>query len=200
MTSRTSHSDNAWLVVGLGNPGDKYSATRHNIGFVVADELALRIGGKFTSNKHRALVSESRLGIGVDAPKLVIAKPQTYMNDSGDSVSPLSKYFGCNAEHIIAIHDELDIPFNSIRVKIGGGDNGHNGLKSLSQSLGTPDYFRIRVGIGRPNTPQDTADYVLDNFSKSERLVVPDLVARACDAIESLVTKGLETTQQNFNQ
>ena len=196
----SSQTKNTWLVVGLGNPGDKYSATRHNIGFVVADELAIRCGGKFTSSKYRALVSEVRLGMGSQAPKLVIVKPQTYMNDSGDAVSPLAKYFNTPADRIIAIHDELDIPFNAIRVKIGGGDNGHNGLKSLTQSLGTPEYFRIRVGIGRPTTQQDTADYVLSNFGKSERSQVTDLTMRACDAIESLIEKGLGITQQNFNQ
>ena len=196
----TSHHTESWLVVGLGNPGDKYATTRHNIGFLVADEMAARIGGKFASNKYRALVLESRLGVGDAAPKVVVIKPQTYMNDSGDAVSPLAKYFDCAPNRIIAIHDELDIPFNAIRVKIGGGDNGHNGLKSLTNSLGTAEYFRVRVGIGRPTTPQDTADYVLDKFNKSERTIVPDLVARACDAIESLITKGLEITQQNFNQ
>ena len=197
MMSRTQET---WLIAGLGNPGDKYSANRHNIGFLVADQLASRLQAKFTSSKFRSLVAESRLGFGAEAPKLVIAKPQTYMNDSGDAVSPLAKYFGTTPERIIAIHDELDIAFNTIRVKLGGGDNGHNGLKSLTQSLGTPDYFRVRVGIGRPTTPQDTADYVLENFSRSEKSALPDLVARACDAIESLVTKGLESTQQNFNQ
>jgi PTH1 family peptidyl-tRNA hydrolase len=196
----TSQVNNTWLVVGLGNPGDKYSSTRHNIGFMVADELANRFKGKFSSHKYRALVSEVRLGVGSEAPKLIIVKPSTYMNDSGNAVAPLAKYFNTAPQQIIAIHDELDIPFNAIRVKLGGGDNGHNGLKSLTQSLSTPEYFRIRVGIGRPTTPQDTADYVLDNFSKAERSVVPDLALRACDAIESLVTKGLEITQQNFNQ
>ena len=196
----TSQVNNTWLVVGLGNPGDKYSSTRHNIGFMVADELANRYAGKFSSHKYRALVSEVRLGVGSEAPKLIIIKPSTYMNDSGNAVAPLAKYFKTAPQQIIAIHDELDIPFNAIRVKLGGGDNGHNGLKSLTQSLSTPEYFRIRVGIGRPTTPQDTADYVLDNFSKAERSVVPDLALRACDAIESLVTKGLEITQQNFNQ
>jgi len=196
----TSQVNNTWLVVGLGNPGDKYSSTRHNIGFMVADELANRYTGKFSSHKYRALVSEARLGVGSEAPKLIIIKPSTYMNDSGNAVAPLAKYFNTAPQQIIAIHDELDIPFNAIRVKLGGGDNGHNGLKSLTQSLSTPDYFRIRVGIGRPTTPQDTADYVLDNFSKAERSVVPDLALRACDAIESLVNKGLENTQQNFNQ
>jgi PTH1 family peptidyl-tRNA hydrolase len=196
----TSQVNNTWLVVGLGNPGDKYSSTRHNIGFMVADELANRYTGKFSSHKYRALVSEVRLGVGSEAPKLIIIKPSTYMNDSGNAVAPLAKYFNTAPQQIIAIHDELDIPFNAIRVKLGGGDNGHNGLKSLTQSLSTPDYFRIRVGIGRPTTPQDTADYVLDNFSKAERSVVPDLALRACDAIESLVNKGLENTQQNFNQ
>lgn len=196
----TSPLQNAWLVVGLGNPGDKYVATRHNIGFVVADELAKRFGGKFTSNKYRAMVLETRLGMGGDAPKIIIVKPQTYMNDSGNAVAPLAKYFNCPANRVIAVHDELDIAFNTLRVKIGGGDNGHNGLKSLTQSLGTPDYYRIRVGIGRPTTPQDTADYVLDNFNKVERALVGDLAMRGCDAIESLITKGLEITQQNFNQ
>ena len=196
----TSQVNNTWLVVGLGNPGDKYSSTRHNIGFMVADELANRFKGKFSSHKYRALVSEVRLGVGSEAPKLIIVKPSTYMNDSGNAVAPLAKYFNTAPQQIIAIHDELDIPFNAIRVKLGGGDNGHNGLKSLTQSLSTPEYFRIRVGIGRPTTPQDTADYVLDNFSKAERSVVPDLALRACDAIESLVNKGLENTQQNFNQ
>ena len=196
----TSQVNNTWLVVGLGNPGDKYSSTRHNIGFMVADELANRYTGKFSTHKYRALVSEVRLGVGSEAPKLIIVKPSTYMNDSGNAVAPLAKYFNTAPQQIIAIHDELDIPFNAIRVKLGGGDNGHNGLKSLTQSLSTPDYFRIRVGIGRPTTPQDTADYVLDNFSKAERSVVPDLALRACDAIESLVNKGLENTQQNFNQ
>lgn len=195
-----SQVNNAWLVVGLGNPGDKYSATRHNIGFVVADELAKRYAGKFSPHKYRALVSEVRLGAGREVPKLIIVKPLTYMNDSGDAVAPLAKYFNAASQQIIAIHDELDIPFDGIRVKLGGGDNGHNGLKSLTQSLNTPEYFRIRVGIGRPTTPQDTADYVLDNFSKTERGQVPDLALRACDAIESLVTKGLESTQQIFNQ
>lgn len=196
----TSHSSNAWLVVGLGNPGEKYASTRHNIGFLVADEMAIRLGGKFASHKYRALVLESRLGVGVDSPKIVIIKPQTYMNDSGDAVAPLAQYFNCAPERIIAIHDELDIPFNSLRVKIGGGDNGHNGLKSLTQSLGTPEYFRVRVGIGRPTTPQDTADYVLDKFAKSEKLALNDLIMRSCDAIESLIVKGLEVTQQNFNK
>jgi PTH1 family peptidyl-tRNA hydrolase len=122
------------------------------------------------------------------------------MNDSGDAVAPLAQYFNCAPERVIAIHDELDIPFDSLRVKIGGGDNGHNGLKSLTQSLGTAEYFRVRVGIGRPDTPQDTADYVLDRFAKSEKLALNDLIMRSCDAIESLILKGLEVTQQNFNK
>lgn len=196
----TTNSSNSWLVVGLGNPGDKYASTRHNIGFIVAEELAKRLDGKFASNKYRALVAQVRLGVGGQAPQLVIVKPQTYMNDSGNAVAPLARYFNCDPERIIAIHDELDIPFEAIRVKIGGGDNGHNGLKSLTGSLGTADYFRIRMGIGRPSTPQETADYVLDNFSRSEKSALPDLAARACDAIESLISRGLEVTQQNFNK
>lgn len=196
----TTNRSNSWLVVGLGNPGDKYASTRHNIGFIVAEELAKRLDGKFASNKYRALVAQVRLGVGGQAPQLVIVKPQTYMNDSGNAVAPLARYFNCDPERIIAIHDELDIPFEAIRVKIGGGDNGHNGLKSLTGSLGTADYFRIRMGIGRPSTPQETADYVLDNFSRSEKSALPDLAARACEAIESLISQGLEVTQQNFNK
>lgn len=196
----TTNRSNSWVVVGLGNPGDKYASTRHNIGFIVAEELAKRLDGKFASNKYRALVAQVRLGVGGQAPQLVIVKPQTYMNDSGNAVAPLARYFNCDPERIIAIHDELDIPFEAIRVKIGGGDNGHNGLKSLTGSLGTADYFRIRMGIGRPSTPQETADYVLDNFSRSEKSALPDLAARACDAIESLISQGLEVTQQNFNK
>ena len=196
----TTNRSNSWVVVGLGNPGDKYASTRHNIGFIVAEELAKRLDGKFASNKYRALVAQVRLGVGGQAPQLVIVKPQTYMNDSGNAVAPLARYFNCDPERIIAIHDELDIPFEAIRVKIGGGDNGHNGLKSLTGSLGTADYFRIRMGIGRPSTPQESADYVLDNFSRSEKSALPDLAARACDAIESLISQGLEVTQQNFNK
>lgn len=195
----SSHSSKAWLVVGLGNPGEKYASTRHNIGFLVAEELAVRLGGKFVSNKYRALVLETRLGVGTNSPKVIIVKPQTYMNDSGNAVAPLAQYFNCSPEQIIVVHDELDIPFSSLRVKMGGGDNGHNGLKSLTQSLGTPEYFRVRVGIGRPTTPQDTADYVLEKFNKSEKSIVPGLLMRSCDAIESLISKGLEITQQNFN-
>lgn len=187
-------------MVGLGNPGEKYSGTRHNIGYLVADELARRFGGKFTSNKYRALVLETRAGIGGSSPKVIIVKPETYMNNSGAAVAPLAQYFNCSPDQVIAIHDELDIPFNTLRVKLGGGDNGHNGLKSLTQSLGSADYYRIRAGIGRPATPQDTADYVLANFSKDERKNTPDLIMRCCDAIESLMEKGLEITQQNFNQ
>ena len=195
----SSQSKNTWLVVGLGNPGDKYSATRHNIGFVVADELAIRCGGKFTSSKYRALVSEVRLGMGSQAPKLVIVKPQTYMNDSGDAVSPLAKYFNTPAEQIIAIHDELDIPFNTIRVKIGGGDNGHNGLKSLTSSFSTADYFRIRMGIGRPIGDQDPADFVLKPFSKEERKDLGEFTTRGADAITALVLTGMDKAQTAFN-
>ena len=196
----TSQQKSAWLVVGLGNPGDKYSATRHNIGFVVADTLAARLNAKFSSHKNRAQIAQCRLGLGADAPSVVIVKPQTYMNDSGDAVAPLAQYFNCAPGFVIAIHDELDIPFETLRVKIGGGDNGHNGLKSLTQSLKTPEYFRLRVGIGRPTTPQNPADYVLDTFSKIERPLISEIANRACDAIESLIINGLELTQQNFNK
>jgi PTH1 family peptidyl-tRNA hydrolase len=190
----------SWLVVGLGNPGNEYSATRHNIGFQVADYLAAQVAGKFSKHKSKAEVLEGRFGVGVDAPKIIIAKPQTYMNDSGKSVVALRNFYQLSNLQIIVIHDELDIDFAKIRVKQGGGDNGHNGLKSLTQSLSGPDYFRVRVGIGRPVGHLDAADFVLQNFSNIEKKSLQDLIIKAGDAVESLMRNGLERTQQDFNE
>ena len=188
-----------WLILGLGNPGPEYANTRHNIGYLVVEEIAKRISGSFVSHKARADVLEGRLGVGIDAPSLILAKAKSYMNESGGPGKALADFYKTPLDHIIVIHDELDLPFEAIRSKIGGGDNGHNGLKSLSKSLGGPGYLRMRMGIGRPQGRQDPADFVLKPFSTEERKVLPLFVDRGSDAVESLLTRGLEETQQRFN-
>jgi PTH1 family peptidyl-tRNA hydrolase len=191
-----------WLVVGLGNPGPAYAGHRHNVGYLVADVLAERMGSSFRAHKSgRADVVEGRLGApGPDVPRVVLARPRSYMNESGGVVSTLSKFYKVPPDRVIAVHDELDIPFGALRVKLGGGDNGHNGLRSVRTSLGTGDFYRVRLGIGRPPGRQDVADFVLSNYSSTERKELPVLVVEAADAVESLVTDGLERTQQRFNR
>jgi PTH1 family peptidyl-tRNA hydrolase len=191
--------DARWLVIGLGNPGPEYANTRHNAGYLVVDELAKRIGGKFSAHKSRTEVLEGRLGVGHEALRLILAKPRTYMNESGGPVNGLVSFFKVPLDQVIVIHDELDLPFETIRIKVGGGDNGHNGLKSLTKSLGSGDYLRVRFGIGRPQGSQDPADFVLKPFSSVERQQVPLVVDRAADAVETLMRLGLEETQQRFN-
>jgi PTH1 family peptidyl-tRNA hydrolase len=187
-----------WLVVGLGNPGREYAANRHNVGFLVADLLAARIGAKL--GRHRrtvAEVGEGRLGFG--GPKLVLVKPLTYMNLSGAPVSALAQFYKVPPEQVVAIHDELDIAYGQLRVKCGGGEGGHNGLRSMSKSLGTKDYVRVRFGIGRPPGRQDPADYVLSDFSPTERKELEFLVDRAADVVESVVVRGVEPTQNAYH-
>lgn len=192
-------SDGAWLVVGLGNPGPKYAATRHNIGYLVADELAGRIGGTWRAHKSgRAEVVEGRVG-GIPGVRVVLMRARSYMNESGGPVSSVAKFYDVAPERIIAVHDELDIDFGRLRVKYAGGDNGHNGLRSMRQSLGTGDFYRVRFGIGRPPGRQPAADFVLRPFAASERADVPLEVDRAADATESLILDGLAATQTSFN-
>ncbi|MCP3783326.1 aminoacyl-tRNA hydrolase [Micromonospora sp. A3M-1-15] len=187
-----------WLVVGLGNPGREYAGNRHNVGFMVAELLAGRVGGKFGRHKRAmAEVTEGRLGFG--GPKLVLLKPLTYMNLSGGPVVALAQFHKIPPERVIAVHDELDIPYGQLRVKCGGGEGGHNGLRSMSKSLGTKDYVRVRFGIGRPPGRQDPADYVLSDFSSAERKELEFLVDRAADVVESVVTKGVEPTQNLYH-
>jgi PTH1 family peptidyl-tRNA hydrolase len=190
-----------WLVVGLGNPGPSYAGHRHNVGFLVVDELARRAGGRFSVAKGlRAETAEVRLGPpGVDVPRLVLAKSRTFMNETGNAVSRLLGYYGLELDRMIVVHDELDIDPGQLRVKFGGGDNGHNGLRSIRASLGSGDFYRVRVGIGRPPGRQDPADFLLSNFPPSAREAVAAEVNRAADAVESLVTVGLERTQNTFN-
>ncbi|MEU7750998.1 aminoacyl-tRNA hydrolase [Micromonospora sp. NPDC049171] len=187
-----------WLVVGLGNPGREYAGNRHNVGFMVADLLAGRLGARFGRHKRAvAEVGEARLGFG--GPKLVLAKPLTYMNLSGGPVAALAQFYKVPATQVIAVHDELDIGFGQVRVKFGGGEGGHNGLRSMSKSLGTKDYARVRFGVGRPPGRQDPADYVLSDFGAAERKELDFLVDRAADVVESVILKGVEPTQNLYH-
>jgi PTH1 family peptidyl-tRNA hydrolase len=187
-----------WLITGLGNPGAEYAHNRHNVGQMVLDELAARVGGSFKSSKSRAQVLEGRLGIG--GPRVVLAKPLSYMNVSGGPVSALAKFYDIIPGHIIAVHDEIDIPFNTVKIKIGGGEGGHNGLRDISKALATKDYLRVRVGVGRPPGRMDTADYVLRDFSSTEKKELPFLLDSAAEAVEILIRNGLLAAQQQFHQ
>lgn len=190
-----------WLVVGLGNPGPSYAGDRHNVGYLVTDVLAERVGAPFRAHKSgRADVVEGRLTPpGAPGPRVVLVRSRTYMNESGGPVKQLAAFYKVPAERIVAVHDELDLPFDTMRVKLGGGDNGHNGLRSLRGALGTGDFYRVRVGIGRPPGRQDVSDFVLSSYSPAERKTLPLQVTTAADAVESLLTEGLERTQARFN-
>ncbi|MGR2753885.1 aminoacyl-tRNA hydrolase [Agromyces arachidis] len=190
-------SDNTWLVVGLGNPGAQYAGNRHNVGQMVADELASRIGATFKSHKTPSRVAEGFLGPG--RPKLVLAKPNSYMNTSGGPVSALLKFYSLGADRLIVVHDELDIPFDTVRLKRGGGHGGHNGLRDIQKAAGSPDFTRVRVGIGRPPGRMDAADYVLRDFAGPERTALPSLLSDAADAVEAVVEHGLVAAQQRFH-
>ncbi len=188
----------AWLIVGLGNPGPEYEKTRHNIGQMVLDELAKEVGGSFKKHsKASAVVVEGRLGFG--GPKVILMKSLGYMNTSGGPVSAVAKFYGIDPDHIIVVHDELDIPFDTIKLKIGGGEGGHNGLRDITKALGTKDYYRVRTGIGRPPGRMDTADFVLKPFSSTEAKDLPFLISNAADATMMLVKEGLLVTQQRYH-
>ncbi len=186
-----------WLVIGLGNPGPQYEHTRHNIGQMVVDELARRRGETYKSHKANARVAEAWVRPG--GAKLILAKPNTYMNVSGGPVAGLAKFYGVDADHIIVLHDELDIPFDTLKMKIGGGHGGHNGVRDIAKALGTPEFLRVRVGIGRPPGRQDPADWVLSPFSGDQRTQLPLLVGDAADAVELVGEEGLLNAQQKFH-
>ncbi len=186
-----------WLIVGLGNPGAQYQGNRHNVGQMVLDELAGRVGAGFKTHKARAQVVEGRLGIG--GPRVVLAKPMSYMNVSGGPVSALASFYGITPDHVVAVHDEIDIPFNTVKLKTGGGEGGHNGLRDISKALGTKDYLRVRVGVGRPPGRMDTADYELRDFGSGELKELPFLLDEAADAVELLLREGLTSAQQKFH-
>jgi peptidyl-tRNA hydrolase, PTH1 family len=192
-------SDATWLVVGLGNPGPSYATTRHNVGRLVVELLAERVGASFTSHRRgRADVLETRMG-GPPGVRAVLARPRSYMNESGGSVAALRDFFKVRIDHLVVVHDELDIPFGTLRVKQGGGDNGHNGVRSVRAALGTGDFCRVRVGIGRPPGRLDPAVFVLKPYSATERAELPLLVDRAADAVEALVVDGLAYAQNLYN-
>lgn len=187
----------AWLIVGLGNPGPRYEPTRHNVGQLVVDELAGRRGDSFKAHRANARVAETWLRPG--GAKLVLAKPNTFMNVSGGPVAGLAKFYGIEPERVVVIHDELDIPFDTIKLKVGGGHGGHNGVRDVAKALGTPDFARVRVGIGRPAGRQDPADWVLEAWGPAERKNLPVLVGDAADAVEQLVDEGLLAAQQKHH-
>ena len=186
-------TEGRWLVVGLGNPGPRYAGNRHNVGAMVVDELTARSGARLTAHKARAVAATVRIGMlpgGAPGPAAVVAVPSSYMNESGVPVEP---------DRLVVVHDELDIPAGDVRLKKGGGEGGHNGLRSISSALGTKDYLRVRVGIGRPPGRMDAADFVLRDFSATERKELPFLLGEAADAVELVVTEGLTVAQQKFH-
>lgn len=188
-----------WLVVGLGNPGDQYAATRHNVGQMVIDQLVKRHSIKLASHKSRTHIAAYKLGVGIDAHQIILAKSQSYMNETGGPIKALANFYSIEPAKIIVLHDELDIGYSVIRTKLGGGDNGHNGLKSMTSAFNTPDYYRVRLGIGRPMGQQDPADFVLKQFSKEEKKDLEEFIERGADVVEFLIEKGLELTQGKFN-
>jgi len=188
-----------WLVVGLGNPGDKYAATRHNVGQMVIDELVRRHNVKLSSHKSRTHIAAFKLGVGVDAHPVIVAKSHSFMNETGGPIKALANFYSVESQKIIALHDELDIAFAAIRTKLAGGDNGHNGLKSMTSAFGTAEYYRVRLGIGRPMGEQDPADFVLKAFSKVEQKDLGEFIVRGADVVESLISDGLERTQTRYN-
>jgi PTH1 family peptidyl-tRNA hydrolase len=201
-------SEGRWLVVGLGNPGPQYAGNRHNVGQMVLDELARRAGASFSSKggvlsrRPQAATAEARLGTlpgGAPGPRAVLAKPTTYMNTSGGPVAALARYYDVPPERVVMVHDELDIPFGEIKLKIGGGEGGHNGLRDTTKALGTKEYLRVRVGVGRPPGRMDAADFVLRDFAKPEQKDLPWLLDAAADAVELLATEGLERAQLRFH-
>lgn len=187
----------AWLIVGLGNPGPRYELTRHNVGQLVVDELAARRGEGFRAHKANARVAETWLRPG--GAKLILAKPNTFMNVSGGAVAGLAKFYGVEPARVVIIHDELDIPFDTIKLKAGGGHGGHNGVRDVAKALDSGEFARVRVGIGRPTGRQDPADWVLDPFGAAERKNLPILLGDAADAVEQLVEEGLLAAQQKHH-
>ena len=188
-----------WLVAGLGNPGDQYAATRHNVGQMVIDQLVKRHSVKLASHKSRTHIAAYKLGLGIDAHQIILAKSTSYMNETGGPIKALANFYSIEPANIIVLHDELDIGYAVIRSKLGGGDNGHNGLKSMTSAFDTPDYYRVRLGIGRPMGQQDPADFVLKQFSKEEKKDLEEFIERGADVVESLIEMGLEFTQGKFN-
>lgn len=184
-----------FLIAGLGNPGPDYRHNRHNVGFMVVDALASALGTPIQRVEMRALVGKGTL----DGNRVILAKPQTYMNNSGQSVAPLARFYKIPLEHILVVHDDLDLPFGSLRLRPLGGTGGQKGMESIVAQLGTREFPRLRVGIGRPPGRMDPADYVLHNFDPDEQDVLPELLGHAVDAVRSFVLEGIEIAMNRFN-
>lgn len=183
------------LIVGLGNPGSGYAGNRHNVGFMVVDELARRVGGRFTSHKAGANVLETWLA----GRRVVLARPRSFMNVSGPAVAGTARYFKIPPTDVVIVHDDLDLDHGVLKLKRGGGEGGHNGLRSITACLGTKDYLRVRFGIGRPTGRMDPADFVLRDFSAEQRRELDLLVDRCADAVEQLLAQGLAATQNQVH-
>lgn len=195
-------SDALWLVVGLGNPGTEYAGTRHNVGAMALGELVDSLNGRLAAHRRcRAEVFEGRIGpMGHGAVRVVAARPRCYMNESGAPVACLMAFYKVPLDRLVVLHDELDLPLGGLRLKLGGGDNGHNGLKSVRRALGSGDFHRVRMGIGRPPGRQDPAEYVLRAFAGGDRAEVGVLCVEAREAVEVLVREGLAAAQNRFNR
>ena len=191
----SSEEGGRWLVVGLGNPGERYARTRHNVGVMVLAELLERTSSKLKSHKSGMLIAQVNLA----GNPLVLARSTSYMNETGRPLGQLARFYKTPADQIVIVHDELDIPFGEVRVKVGGGTAGHNGLKSVGNHLSTKDFPRVRVGISRPTGRLEAADYVLQEFSGAERKELPEIIDRAADAVERVVTEGTERAMNEFN-
>ena len=189
--------DELWLVVGLGNPGSDYAGNRHNVGQMVLAQLADRTSATFKNHKGNAAVAEGRSFQA--GPKLVLAKPNTFMNVSGGPVTALLRFYKIEPSRLIVLHDELDIPFDSVRLKFGGGHGGHNGIRDIIAATGTGDFTRVRIGIGRPPGRQPAADFVLRDFTGEERATLPNLLDEAADATQLIATDGLTAAQLKFH-
>src|SRR5215467_5591174 len=189
-------ADERWLIAGLGNPGPEYAGNRHNAGFMVADLLAERAGARFKRDRSRATVASGRLA----GFPVTLARPLTFMNLSGRPVAALRAFYKIPPEQVLILHDELDLPFGAVRLKLGGGDNGHNGLRSVTAALGGPGYHRTRIGIGRPPGRMDPAVFVLRDFSAAERKDLPLVLDLAADASEALPRAGLAAAQNEFHR
>ena len=189
--------DDTWLVVGLGNPGPGYAGNRHNVGQMALALLADRASVSFKNHKTNSAVAEGRSFAA--GPKLILAKPNTFMNVSGGPVAALLRFYKIPPSRLILLHDELDIPFDSVRLKSGGGHGGHNGLRDIISAIGTGDFTRVRIGIGRPPGRQPAADFVLKDFTGVEREVLPSLLSDAADATELIASDGLTAAQLKFH-
>jgi PTH1 family peptidyl-tRNA hydrolase len=188
-------SDGRWIIVGLGNPGPRYENTRHNVGVKVLELLLERAGASLKSHKSGCLIAE----VNISGEPCVLARSTSYMNESGGPVGKLVRWYKADPDHVVVVHDEIDIPFGEVRVKFGGGTAGHNGLRSLASHLGTNEFSRVRVGVSRPQGRRDAADHVLDEFDRAERTELAEIVERAAHAVESIITNGVERTMNEVN-